>query len=500
MGLRLAVFEGLLFPLLVLDVLLGLFWGILLNLFVRWDWLTATPLSLPALAENLIPAISFSDDNSRVLLIITLASSAVVNFLIVRRVWRAVNKTTATDSIPLAAVGGKKKSDRYWKWFGITVLTVAALLVCLVVVGFVIPNMMRERKAALVQHQREEAVKKFGPVIPYVPPSNPEFGPVTELTLPVHANGYSDTLDADSGKIIATPEMETPWEWTTTLLPNGIMIIPQTTANPTILAGTSTLVCSMPAGPDYWDGRMALIDAAASGGLGVSLGQTVMTSSEGELPRVFSFTTPLGKRGLLQVSSLTENPRGVKIRYKLVQNVDAIAKQTLLPTGTATPTNSVLLAEAVRRFHARYATDLIGKDQPPLTEAEVLAAIRWAMTDRAKLLVADDTFRTLGRVVETRWLPDNFELEAETGYQPNNSVTFDVWSVRLRIPGGPNLTGTTCISIRENILGSRTIGKHEQAVIQKWATNWSTVPVIGAPTYDEERKTAAARDAAESRD
>jgi tRNA A-37 threonylcarbamoyl transferase component Bud32 len=227
----------------------------------------------------------------------------------IRRVWRGVNKGSA-------AVSPFQKPDQKWKWFGVTVLTAGAILVGVVLVSFVIPNFIQERKAALVQEQHAEATKKFGPVIPYQPPSHPEFGPVIELTLPLHDNGYCDTLDPDSGKIVATPEMKTPWEWRTTLLPNGIVVIPQTAAHPTILAGTSTLVCETPSG---WEGRIALIDTAASGGMGVSLGKTVMTSSEGNLPREFTFTTPLGRRGLLQVVGLTEHPRGVNIRYELVQ-------------------------------------------------------------------------------------------------------------------------------------------------------------------------------------
>ncbi|HEV2437814.1 MAG TPA: protein kinase [Verrucomicrobiae bacterium] len=212
-----------------------------------------------------------------------------------------------------------KQSDRYWKWFGITVLAAAAILFCIVLAGVVIPNLLRERKIAFVQHQREAVARKFGPVIPFTPIANPKFGPVVELTLPLHDHGYSDSLDLDSGKVITTPEMGTPWDWTTTLLPYGIMVIPQSQANPTAVAGTSTQVWPLPAGTDYWGGRMALADATAPGTGSITLGQTVMASSAGGLPRLFAFQTPLGKRGLLEVTGFTENPRGVKIRYKLVQ-------------------------------------------------------------------------------------------------------------------------------------------------------------------------------------
>lgn len=42
-------------------------------------------------------------------------------------------------------------------------------------------------------------------------------------------------------------------------------------------------------------------------------------SGRGELPVTFAFKTREGGRGLLQITGFTENPRGVKIRYKLVQ-------------------------------------------------------------------------------------------------------------------------------------------------------------------------------------
>ena len=48
---------------------------------------------------------------------------------------------------------------------------------------------------------------------------------------------------------------------------------------------------------------------------------TVMLMSEdGELPKTFIFKTGSGGMGILQITGFTENPRGVKIRYKLVEH------------------------------------------------------------------------------------------------------------------------------------------------------------------------------------
>ncbi len=51
----------------------------------------------------------------------------------------------------------------------------------------------------------------------------------------------------------------------------------------------------------------------------------LLISEDGVLPKTFIFHTRAGNSGILQITGFTENPRGVKIRYKLVQN-DAESK------------------------------------------------------------------------------------------------------------------------------------------------------------------------------
>jgi len=159
------------------------------------------------------------------------------------------------------------------------------------------------------------------------------------------------------------------------------------------------------------------------------------------------------------------------------------------------------LAEAVRAFNQRAAEDSIGKEQPALTEDSVIAAIRWEMRDRKKLLVSDETFRTLEEITRTRALPKRFELEKQRGYEPDDRVTFDVWSVRLRIPGGTLPGGSTCITIEEKMIGSRLIGEEERKVIHKWSDMERARGGIGSfervewmRRYHEERAQAAALD------
>jgi hypothetical protein len=48
-------------------------------------------------------------------------------------------------------------------------------------------------------------------------------------------------------------------------------------------------------------------------------GSPVEMSGKGELPATYLFKTREGGMGVLQIVGFTNNPSGVKIRYKLVQ-------------------------------------------------------------------------------------------------------------------------------------------------------------------------------------
>ena len=62
----------------------------------------------------------------------------------------------------------------------------------------------------------------------------------------------------------------------------------------------------------------------------------------------------------------------------------------------------ITLAEAIRVFNARAANDPIGKNQPPLTQDEVIAAITWALLNPEKLPVSDETLEALKNITGSR--------------------------------------------------------------------------------------------------
>jgi hypothetical protein len=161
--------------------------------------------------------------------------------------------------------------------------------------------------------------------------------------------------------------------------------------------------------------------------------------------------------------------------------------------------DSIPLAQAVNDFNKRHHDDAAAAKQTDLTVEAVLAAIRWAMLDQPKLSVTNETFAKLGRMTETQVLPKGFELELLTGYEPNDKTTFEVWSVRLRIPSAVIPGGTTCIMIHEQQLGSRAIGEEERKVIHAEQEKERAQGGIGSmdegQKYREERAAAAAIDA-----
>ena len=127
------------------------------------------------------------------------------------------------------------------------------------------------------------------------------------------------------------------------------------------------------------------------------------------------------------------------------------------------------LEKAVSEFNRLSKTRPIGKGQPPLTAASVVAAIRWSLLPTSNLEVSKSTREALRNVTLNHILPEPFRIEALTTSEPDGKTVFTMWSVRLRVPiEGPGSHGaTTCIRIREAMINSRIMGPAEQAVVKQ---------------------------------
>lgn len=159
------------------------------------------------------------------------------------------------------------------------------------------------------------------------------------------------------------------------------------------------------------------------------------------------------------------------------------------------PDRPTPLADAIRAFNARARDDPIGRDQPPLTEDEVIAAIRWSARGRAEAAAPAD-YDTSARIAETRRLPPGAELEVLTGFQPDDDNVFTAWSVRIRI-GKAAGDGSYAFPIRDRWIGWRPVGPEERKVLGRWDESWRKQGGIAGfdrARYARGRAEAIARD------
>ncbi|HOX59561.1 MAG TPA: protein kinase [Verrucomicrobiota bacterium] len=96
-------------------------------------------------------------------------------------------------------------------------------------------------------------------------------------------------------------------------------------------------------------------------------GATLYVLPDGLLPITFAFETRDGARGILQVTAFTDNPRGVKLRYKLAQNAPRSAELKPIP-----PKALELAAEwrAFARAHASVHTMTNISEQAAFNQAD----------------------------------------------------------------------------------------------------------------------------------
>lgn len=111
------------------------------------------------------------------------------------------------------------------------------------------------------------------------------------------------------------------------------------------------------------------------------------------------------------------------------------------------------LVDAIADLNSKTAKEAIGNLQPPLTEAEVVAAIRgWVR--RARPPATDETYLAFQNVATTGLLPDGARLDYTTSWS-YNGYDFDVWWLDLTLMTGEKTFYT--FRIRERLIASRPI-------------------------------------------
>jgi len=167
---------------------------------------------------------------------------------------------------------------------------------------------------------------------------------------------------------------------------------------------------------------------------------------------------------------------------------------TLLAAETQ-PKAATPLVEAVKSFNEMAAKDPIGKEQPALTEEEIVAASQWWKSHREEMRVSDGPdFHAFVAIAETRRLPVGWKTEVLRGLLDDDPFTFEAWSVGMRTR--PDERGLVYIfQLPQRTVRPRLIGELERKVIEKWQQPevWHS-PGFTENEYYRERQAAAEKD------
>ncbi len=179
----------------------------------------------------------------------------------------------------------------------------------------------------------------------------------------------------------------------------------------------------------------------------------IVLGTTNSMGRTYAFRTRSGNYGLLQIIGYTENPRGVKLRYKLVQNGNVSPDQTRHSPATETlvagsisfwglGVSQVLdiyatLARCELDVEARVrksAATIGYTNLTALTRSEAIAQLEDAMREQAGVLVKRQSSNRLAVLyggLEFRWVADDGDTNAPAEWQPDASDTAGKWKLRL---------------------------------------------------------------------
>jgi hypothetical protein len=92
---------------------------------------------------------------------------------------------------------------------------------------------------------------------------------------------------------------------------------------------------------------------------------------------------------------------------------------------------TIPLASAISSFNAQYGDDPVGRYEPPVTEAEILASIRAQLPT---LGAHTKVHAIYSDVVRSRRIPEGSRLYAMNGWQMKDGTIYTVWWINLDVP------------------------------------------------------------------
>jgi hypothetical protein len=124
------------------------------------------------------------------------------------------------------------------------------------------------------------------------------------------------------------------------------------------------------------------------------------------------------------------------------------------------------IEQVVREFNEKAKHHTVGKSQPPITAAEVVAAIRRLRQEDCPSWT-DEVFNRFLAIADTEEIPEGSELSFITRYHGIRGFDITVWCVDLRIATGPG--STNGFRIRDRTFASRAMTADEKSALERLA-------------------------------
>jgi hypothetical protein len=273
------------------------------------------------------------------------------------QVKKGVETTVGSAGVPPAEPARKNSTGKMIA-IGCGVLLAGGLVVLLLATALrfglgkevAIKRETERRKAELARQQADESLAKLraGNIAETAPTAqNPSFGPVIERVVIDSKTGFEREaertnalmmIDFGSGSLLAGPaamwaaETSAQIAWMQTNGVDALAVIPGVNG----LVGLDMKAVSVPV--QAWDDLSAV--SVSEQLAQIKSKDTTLLGLSNSLRSTWLFQTRKGRAGILQITGFTENPRGVKIRYKLIlpQSADLSAQSAhvvLANTNTA---------------------------------------------------------------------------------------------------------------------------------------------------------------------
>jgi hypothetical protein len=146
------------------------------------------------------------------------------------------------------------------------------------------------------------------------------FGPVIERILPMDKDGLTELFDFERNEATPDPKPGDTAAGIAQLTKRGLVIRHDKEKHKLVYLGRSGVVVARTRVPnELWD-KLSYTDIISVPTYPPGPGVTSSVETSDDLPQTIFFKTGASNLGVLQITGFTENPRGVKLRYKLVQN------------------------------------------------------------------------------------------------------------------------------------------------------------------------------------